>query len=111
MLIELTKQLMDLNEQAHQVFVRETKDADFQEDIQPFVELVDCVLEDWMRAAESWVKEEQPKYIHLLQIKQVCENVRVNAVECFGTAKPKRFKERYKAVEYVLRNMLTNKDL
>lgn len=111
MLIELTKQLLDLNERAHQVFVRETKDADFQKEIQPFVEQVDRVLEDWRSAAESWVKKEQPKHIHLLQIKQVCENVRVNAVECFGTAKPKRFKERYKAVEYVLRNILTNKGL
>lgn len=108
MLIELTRQLLDWNERAHQIFMRETKDADFQEEIQPFVEQVDYVLEEWRRAAESWVKEEQPKYIHSLQIKQVCENVRVNAVECFGTVKPKRFRERYKAVEYVLRNMLMN---
>lgn len=109
MLIELTKQLLDWNERVYQVFVRETKDADFQEEIQPFVEQVDRVLESWRRAAESWVKEEQPKHIHLLQINQVCENVRVNAVECFGTAKPKRFKERYKAVEYVLRSILMNR--
>ena len=111
MLIELTKQLLDWNGRSYQVFVTEAKDADFHEEIQPFVEQVDCALEDWRRAAESWVKEEQPKHIHLLQIQQVCENVRVNAVECFGTAKPKRFKERHKAVEYVLRNILMDKGL
>ncbi len=111
MLVELTKQLLDWNERVHQVFMKETKDADFKEEIQPFVEQIDRALEEWRHAAESWVKEEQPKHIHLLQIEQVCENVRVNAVECFGTAKPKRFKERYKSVEYVLRNILMNRNM
>ncbi|GAA3327355.1 hypothetical protein GCM10020331_066960 [Ectobacillus funiculus] len=91
MLVELTKQLLDWNEQVHQVFVRETKDADFKEEIQPFVEQVDRVLEEWRRAAESWVKKEHPKHIHLLQIEQVCENVRVNAVECFWNCQAKAF--------------------
>ncbi|MFX3622779.1 MAG: YppE family protein [Ectobacillus sp.] len=104
-----TERLLRWNERILQAFQErgQGKEADFYEEIQPFILEIEADLNKWKALSKQWVAEQRPKYIHTAQIEQTYDNLQNNALQCFvGQRKEKRFKETYKAVAFVLQRIL-----
>jgi hypothetical protein len=108
-LADLTNQLLAWNERIMKQFIERSKrEADFYTEVKPFVEELDAAADNWKAAAEKWVNKEAPKYIHILQVQQTYDNIKKNGLDCFiPQVKEKHFKETYKAIDYVLRSILS----
>ncbi|KYD09229.1 MULTISPECIES: YppE family protein [Heyndrickxia] len=109
-LIELTKQLIALNEAAFQSYnsVRETGvQGDFYLEVKPFADRVKHMCDEWLPLATEWVETVQPKHLHSIQLKNTSENLQMVSVKAFfPDASLKKFKEHIRSVDYVLRRLL-----
>lgn len=106
MLIQSSEKLIHYNDETI-IKKKENKEFDFYKDMKPFVNVVDQELEEWKGLAYQWIKQEKPKYIHVQQIDQVCENLQNNALQCFvNKGKGKRFYETHQAILYTLQNIV-----
>ncbi|UTR09670.1 YppE family protein [Evansella sp. LMS18] len=108
----LTVKLLEYNKKALQYFEKhqETKEAaDFIEEVKPFADSVHKTADEWIELAAPFVKEKQPKYLHVKQIEDVHENIGIEAVTCFQPdTKRKRFIERNKSILYTLETLSRN---
>ncbi len=110
-LIDLTKQLLEINEEAREQYTTRTQleeyKVNFYEEVKPFADRTLELLKDWEPLARSWVMENNPKYLYPIQIKNTYENLEmVSVVAWQKDTGPKKFNERVQSVEYVLEKLL-----
>lgn len=108
---ELTLRLRELNQNAHQQFSERTQEAnyqvDFYNDVKPFADKVQELIDVWRPLAEAWVKRSKPKYVFPIQIKDTYDNLSIVCVTAFQKdTRKRRFYETIKSIDYVLENML-----
>ncbi|CAM3174699.1 YppE family protein [Sporolactobacillus spathodeae] len=111
-LAELTDQLKEISQKAYAQFYIQYKKADykpdFQNEVKPFANRTDQILAEWSPLANKWVALNQPRYLHLQQIKDTCDNLTLISVTAFQkTTRQRRFIETIQAIDYVLDTLLS----
>ncbi|TMW73551.1 YppE family protein [Alteribacter natronophilus] len=105
-LLELTKQLLELNREGYtyfERFAREKETADFEQYVKPFADRVKQAGDEWYPLASDYITSHKPRYIHDKQINAVHENINITAVTCFqADTKKKRYIEMNKSIHYTL---------
>ncbi|MET1249722.1 YppE family protein [Sporolactobacillus sp. STCC-11] len=108
---ELTLHLRELNQNAFQQFAKRTQEKDYQVDfyneVKPFADKVQELIDIWRPLAEAWVRRSKPKYVFPIQIKDTCDNLSIICVTAFQKdTRKRRFYETIKSIDYVFDNML-----
>ncbi|WP_270179012.1 YppE family protein [Alkalihalobacillus sp. CinArs1] len=114
-LISLTKQLMEITEEARLQYVNrtqlETYEVDFYGEVKPFADRALAILKEWEPLAREWVMENKPKYLYPIQIKNTYENLEmVSVIAWQKDTGPKKFNERVQSIEYVLEKLIEQTD-
>ncbi|WP_377888839.1 YppE family protein [Alkalihalobacillus sp. R86527] len=114
-LILLTKQLMEITEEARVQYVNRTQldtyEVDFYGEVKPFADRALSLLKEWEPLAKAWVIENKPKYLYPIQIKNTYENLEmVSVVAWQKDTGPKKFNERVQSIEYVLEKIVEQTD-
>ncbi|MFS0863358.1 YppE family protein [Fredinandcohnia sp. 179-A 10B2 NHS] len=107
---KLLKELCNQSVARHEeVKTRETYEADFYNDVKPFVDDVMKVADSWSELSKAWIISERPKNIHINQIDATHENIQLISIQSFYTdTKEKRFKNMYESILYVLDSIIDN---
>ncbi|QHA92272.1 DUF1798 family protein [Bacillus sp. N1-1] len=108
---ELTKKLLEINEEARVQYTTRTHLDDykvnFYEEVKPFADRALMLLQDWEPLAREWVMHNKPKYLYPIQIKNTFENIEMISVVAWQKdTGPKKFNERVQSVEYVLEKLM-----
>ncbi len=108
---DLTKELLNLNEEAsqyyHNVVKKEGESADFDSVVKPFADKMLETVDRWNPLVLEWVKEYQPKYVYPIQIHDTYENLTIISVTAFQKdTRRKRFINTISAIEHVLEGIL-----
>jgi hypothetical protein len=108
---ELTLRLRELNQNALQQFSKRTREEDYQVDfyneVKPFADKVQELIDIWRPLAEGWVRYNKPKYVFPIQIKDTYDNLSIVCVTAFQKdTRKRRFYETIKSIDYVLENIL-----
>ncbi|WP_165996244.1 DUF1798 family protein [Bacillus sp. Cs-700] len=108
---ELTKKLLEINEEARVQYTTRTHLDDykvnFYEEVKPFADRALILLKDWEPLAREWVMYNKPKYLYPIQIKNTLENIEMISVVAWQKdTGPKKFNERVQSVEYVLEKLM-----
>lgn len=109
-LIEQTKQLIDECDASVERFFKMRKmDATplFFEEVKPYADRTQDMLNKWQLAANDWIRKNQPKYVHEVQIANVVDAMNQFVVQSFykETSK-KRIIQSIQSVHYTLSNFL-----
>ncbi|HWL24909.1 MAG TPA: YppE family protein [Ureibacillus sp.] len=109
-LIKQTKQLIEeCDASTNRFFKMRELDATplFFEEVKPHADQIQAMLNDWQQAANSWIRQNQPKYIHEIQIANAVEAMNQFVVQSFykETSK-KRIIQSIQSVHYTLSNFL-----
>lgn len=105
-LIEQTRRLRQLNQEAESLFYRYAEGgshASFYDDVKPFADRVSNALSEWHPVLNKWMKTHNPSYLHWSQIEQMIEHFEVVSVKAFSEdTRKKQFIEQIKSIEYTL---------
>lgn len=82
-------------------------DPDFFNEVKPYADKIDGILQEWQKEMAAWIVEEKPKYVRMPQIDNACEQLGQVIVQSFyrKTSK-KRFFESIQAVKYTCETIL-----
>lgn len=109
-LIELTRTLLELNNQIYEQYNSRKElgvDGDFYQEVKPFADYVKELTEKWEPLAKEWISYEKPKYIHFMQIQNTVENLQMVSVRAFyPRSSGQRFKSYIQSIDFVLKNCL-----
>ncbi len=111
-LIEQTKQLIEeCDASVNRFFKMREMDATplFFDEVKPYADEIQGKLNEWQQSANDWIRKNQPKYIHEIQIANVVEAMNQFVVQSFykETSK-KRIIQSIQSVHYTLSNLLRN---
>ncbi|MFC4322697.1 YppE family protein [Litchfieldia salsa] len=106
-----TKELVFYTEESYQRYFELMEDEsinyDFFEVVKPYADKVKDVADEWKNIATIWIKEEKPKYLHLIQIETTYDHILSFTVSGFyRDTKQKRFKDTYQSILYVLNQIV-----
>lgn len=103
-----TKQLLVRLDEAERIFEKKDNiEADFYNDVKPFVDDVQALLGTWKEEAAHFIDRNRPKYLHHSQLDETEENVSMIAVTCFQpNTSVKRFKEQVSSARYIFEDIL-----
>lgn len=109
-LIEQTKQLIgECDASTERFFKMREMDATplFFDEVKPYADRIQENLKDWQQAANDWIRINQPKYVHEVQIANVVDAMNQFVVQSFykETSK-KRITQSIQSVHYTLSNFL-----
>ncbi|SOC37610.1 YppE family protein [Ureibacillus acetophenoni] len=109
-LIEQTKQLIEeCDASVDRFFKMREMDATplFFEEVKPYADRIQAMLNEWQLAANNWIRKNQPKYVHEVQIANVVDAMNQFVVQSFykETSK-KRIIQSIQSVHYTLSNIL-----
>lgn len=109
-LIEQTKQLIgECDASIERFFKMREMDATplFFYEVKPYADRIQENLKDWQQAANDWIRINQPKYVHEVQIANVVDAMNQFVVQSFykETSK-KRITQSIQSVHYTLSNFL-----
>lgn len=109
-LIDQTKQLIEeCDASVNRFFNMRELDAAplFFEEVKPYADKIQTQLNDWQQSAKEWIRINQPKYIHEVQIANVVDAMNQFVVQSFykETSK-KRITQSIQSVHYTLSNFL-----
>jgi Mg2+ and Co2+ transporter CorA len=86
----------------------EKTEALFYKEVRPKFELVMNHANIWKPLAEAWVKEQQPKYIHLSQIESTIDNIEQIVLQSFyKDVNKQRFHNLHHSVEYIIKSIVS----
>ncbi|MFT8316750.1 MAG: YppE family protein [Sporolactobacillus sp.] len=109
---QLTRQLHVISQQAFEAFQNyrdapDTAAPDFYQQVKPFADRTQEVVDQWRPLSEEWLRLEKPRYIYPIQIKDTSENLLIVCVTAFQKdTRRRRFLETIEAINYVLDTML-----
>ena len=108
--LEQTKQLLkECDASIHRFYEMRELDAspDFFNDVKPYADHLQQLLNDWQQGVIHWIKETKPKYMHGQQIENVVDAMNQFVVQSFykETSK-KRFIQSVNSVHYTLSTLL-----
>ncbi|WKB37168.1 YppE family protein [Terrilactibacillus sp. S3-3] len=106
----LTELLREKNRMAHDQFVDRTRkegyETNFYEEVKPFADDVQQLVDDWKPLALAWIKERRPQYLFPQQINDTSDNLTIIAVTAFQKdTRRRRFLETIKSIDYVLNSI------
>lgn len=82
-------------------------EADFYNEVKPYVDEVMVITDRWMQLANDWIKRENPKHLHPNQIDATHENIQLISIQGFyKDTKSRRFKAMYESVIYILDSII-----
>ncbi|CAG9622609.1 YppE family protein [Sutcliffiella rhizosphaerae] len=91
---------------------KEKGEPDFFETVKPFADKVFDLVQRWEEETKSWIKEANPKNIHVQQVDSTVENINMISVQCFyPDTREKRFKGMLQSIRYVLNDVITKLDV
>ncbi len=111
-LIDQTKQLIEeCDASVNRFYKMREMDATplFFDEVKPYADKIQAQLNEWQQAANNWIRKNQPKYIHEIQIANVVDAMNQFVVQSFykETSK-KRIIQSIQSVHYTLSNFLRN---
>ncbi|MCH1624703.1 YppE family protein [Fredinandcohnia quinoae] len=81
-------------------------EADFYNEVKPYVDEVMEIADRWMQLANDWIEKEKPKHLHPNQIDATHENIQLISIQGFyKDTKARRFKAMYESIMYVLESI------
>ncbi|EIT86633.1 hypothetical protein A374_03644 [Fictibacillus macauensis ZFHKF-1] len=106
-LLDLTEQLLSLNEEAYHYYMNTTKqaehDADFYQTVKPFSDRLLPLAEEWKEQSFTFIETRAPKYLHKQQVEDAFENLQFVAVFAFQKdTKERRFTGLVRSIQYTL---------
>ena len=106
-LLELNRQLMTINQQAHDQFVERTRiegyEMNFYGEVKPFADKVLSIVDEWKPLVNEWIQSEHPKYLNAKQVEDTYDNLTIVSVTSFQKdTRRKRFLNTISSIEYVL---------
>ena len=109
---ELTNKLLVVVEEVTTKFAEvkqsEQYEVDFYGEVQPFVNGVDRLIEQWQPLVMVWLESGRGKYLHKQQIESTVEHLKTVSVLVFQPkASKKRVIELLKSIRYVLDSLLS----
>lgn len=112
---ELTTDLRQAAEHAHEQFVNRTKqpeyEVDFHGEVKPFADRVTYLLEEWQPLVMKWIQTAKPSYVFVPQIVDAVDNLTIVSVTGFQKdTRRKRFLNTISAIYYTLDQILLQVD-
>lgn len=109
-IIELSETLLEKVEESHKRFQLSKETGvrgDFHTEVKPFADKVKGAADSWRESASRWVRENEPKNLHVNQIETAADYLEVISVQAFfpETSK-KRFLDQIQSVEYILNSLI-----
>lgn len=109
-LINQTKQLIEeCDASVNRFFHMREIDAEplFFDEVKPHADNTQALLKEWQENVNAWIRKNQPKYIHEIQISNVVDAMNQFVVQSFykETSK-KRLLQSIQSVHYTLSNIL-----
>lgn len=103
-LLQLTETLYAECDQSWARFLnmRETaREADFFNEVKPYADRIHAMLGDWQSLAINFIKTENPKYVHVVQIQNAAEQIDQFVVQSFyANTSKKRLYQSIQAAKY-----------
>lgn len=113
-LFNLTKELLDYNDQSVSQFRRiksEPVDPDFFNVVKPTMDKLEPLITEWGELALKWLSTQQRKTVYPLQVNNTTDNLRITTLQAFyPDTKKKRFLELTSSIEYVLKELLKSEE-
>lgn len=111
-LIQQTKQLLAACEEASERFYKmreQNISPDFYGQVKPYADKMQQFLQMWRQEVLLFIDDQQPKYVHPVQIDHAIDAMEQFFVQSFykETSK-KRFLQSIQAVQYTLQTILRN---
>lgn len=108
LVIQQTSKLLDECDQCVSRFWQmreEDRTPDFFQEVKPHVDKIHQLLKEWQQEANTWIKENKPKYMHTQQIASAVESMEQFVVQSFykETSK-KRFLDATHSTSYTIKN-------
>lgn len=106
---QLTKQLLNLNEEASNIYQTLSDDdtPDFYNDIKPFSDRVYERAAEWKTLALKWLQDEKIRYFYPKQIENTFENLQAVSIQAFQKrSHAAHFYSMIKSNDYILQTML-----
>ncbi|WZY01477.1 YppE family protein [Bacillus sp. FSL W7-1360] len=110
---EVTTTLLTLTKEAESYYIEVVKqdpnyEVDFWGRVKPFADQVQPLAQRWLPLASALLLQAKPRDLHIQQLEQTVENLDVVAIKSFyPSSGMKRQRETFKAVRYVLEEILT----
>ena len=108
-LIEQTNTLISAGDEAVNRFYRmreEDRSPDFYNEVKPYADHMQTVLQSWQQLANEYITLQRPKYVHTVQIHNAVDAMEQFFVQSFfkETSK-KRFLQSVQSVKYTLETL------